>query len=78
VPKLRLFAQAREAAGTAHDDVPGRTVAEVLMAAGQRYGDEFVGVAERCKIWVNGSAADGSVAVTEDDEVALLPPVSGG
>jgi sulfur-carrier protein len=78
VPRLRLFAQAREAAGTAHDDVPGRTVAEVLMAAGERYGDEFARVAEGCKVWVNGSAADGSVAVTDDDEVALLPPVSGG
>ena len=35
---LRLFAGAREAAGTGHDEVPGATVAEVLDAARTRYG----------------------------------------
>jgi 3-methyl-2-oxobutanoate hydroxymethyltransferase len=33
VPRLRLFAAARDAAGTARDEVPGRTVGEVLDAA---------------------------------------------
>ena len=35
---LRLFAGARDAAGTGHDVVPGATVAEVLDAARTRYG----------------------------------------
>lgn len=29
-------------------------------------------------IWVNGEPADGATAVGADDEVAVLPPVSGG
>lgn len=78
MPNLRLFAQAREAAGTGRDHVPGSTVAEVLTAARERYGDDFVRVSAGCRIWVNGMPADASASVGDDDEVALLPPVSGG
>jgi molybdopterin converting factor small subunit len=31
-----------------------------------------------CKVWVNGDDADACTAVNEADEVAVLPPVSGG
>lgn len=73
-----MFAAARVAAGTGVDDVPGATVADVLDTARQRYGDGFAEVAARCMIWVNGEPADGATAVGADDEVAVLPPVSGG
>jgi sulfur-carrier protein len=75
---LRLFASAREAAGLARDSIPGSTVAEVLAGARDRYGDEFAGVLTRCRIWVNGEAAEDTERVGDDDEVAVLPPVSGG
>jgi molybdopterin converting factor small subunit len=75
---LRLFAQAREAAGTGQDDLPGDTVAQLLDSARERYGPEFATVLSTCKVWVNGQPAVGSDAVTATDEVALLPPVSGG
>lgn len=75
---LRLFAGAREAAGTGRDDVPGTTVAEVIEAARQRYGTPFTEVVEHCQIWRNGEPADSTDPVTESDEVAVLPPVSGG
>ena len=58
VPTLRLFASAREAAGTARDTIPGSTVAAVLDAAGARYGSAFVAVLGTCKVWVNGEPAD--------------------
>ena len=70
---LRLFAQAREAAGSARDTVDGATVDEVLAAAGARYGDGFAAVNN-----VSVDVADGDDPVTADDEVAVLPPVSGG
>jgi molybdopterin converting factor small subunit len=73
-----MFAAAREAAGTGRDDVPGGTVAEVLGAARQRYGQPFSDVLPACRIWVNGDPAGDSTAVGPDDEVAVLPPVSGG
>jgi molybdopterin synthase sulfur carrier subunit len=75
---LRLFAQAREAAGSARDTVDGATVDEVLAAAGARYGEGFAALLPTCRIWVNGEPAHGDDPVTPDDEVAVLPPVSGG
>lgn len=84
VPVLRLFAQAREAAGTAVAEVPGATVAEVLDRAASEFGEQFTAVLRTCRVWVNGEPVpDGtdvgaSPAVGPDDEVAVLPPVSGG
>jgi sulfur-carrier protein len=75
---LRLFAQAREAAGRARDTVDGTTVDEVLAAAQARYGDAFAALLPNCRIWLNGEPAQGGDPVTADDEVAVLPPVSGG
>jgi molybdopterin converting factor small subunit len=75
---LRLFAAAREAAGTGRDDVPGGTVGEVLDGAVARYGDAFAAVLSRCKVWRNGEEAGRDEAVAATDEVAVLPPVSGG
>ncbi len=75
---LRLFAAARTAAGTARDLVPGATVGQVLDAAVARYGDGFAAVLPTCAIWVDGQPAERATSVTEDGEVGVLPPVSGG
>ncbi len=75
---LRLFASAREAAGVSADTVEGDTVAEILAAASRRYGSEFAAQLEVCRIWVNGDPAEAATPVAEGDEVAVLPPVSGG
>ena len=75
---LRLFAAAREAAGTGRDDVPGATVGEVLDNAVARYGDGFAAVLASCKVWRNGDETTRDAAVDDTDEVAVLPPVSGG
>ena len=75
---LRLFAGARDAAGTGRDEVPGATVADVLDAARGRYGTPFVEVLEHCQIWCNGEPCELADAVVDTDEVAVLPPVSGG
>lgn len=75
---LRLFATIRVAAGTGKASIEGSTVAEVLANATNEYGDEFAKLIPSCRIWVNGQSADADTAVGPDDEVALLPPVSGG
>lgn len=75
---VRLFAAARVAAGTGRDEVPGATVGDVLSEAIRRYGAGFEEVLDGCRIWLNGDAAEPSDRVTESDEVAVLPPVSGG
>lgn len=75
---VRLFAGAKDAAGTGRDEIPGSTVAEVIDTAVQRYGDEFAAVLANSKIWVNGQPVDNDDGVGDADELAVLPPVSGG
>jgi sulfur-carrier protein len=76
--RLRLFASAREAAGTGRDVVDGVTVADVLAEAVNRYGRGFADVLSTARVWVNGEPADATTIVGDTDEVAVLPPVSGG
>ncbi len=76
--KLRLFANLREAAGTGRAEFAGATVGEVLDAASAEYGTSFADGLAVANIWVNGDAASRDTAVTSGDEVALIPPVSGG
>lgn len=75
---LRLFAAAREAAGTGRAEVDGSTVGEVLEAAEARYGETFRTVLGTSRVWVNGEPATRDQPVSSRDEVAVLPPVSGG
>lgn len=75
---LRLFASAREAAGLSRDEIPGATVDEVLGVACERYGVAFGEVLATSRVWVNGEPCEGADPVRDTDEVAVLPPVSGG
>jgi molybdopterin synthase sulfur carrier subunit len=75
---VRLFAAARDAAGTGRDQVPGDTVGDVLAEARRRYGERFEAVLASCRIWVNGEPADDDDTIGPADELAVLPPVSGG
>ncbi len=78
VVTLRYFAAAREAAGTGREELAGTTVAAVLAAARARHGAHFEGVLSTCRTWVNGDTATADVELRTGDEVAVLPPVSGG
>lgn len=78
VPVLRLFASARDAAGTGRADIGGSTVGDVLDNAVARFGQGFADVLSTCKVWCNGEPANRDDVVAESDEVAVLPPVSGG
>lgn len=75
---LRLFAALRELAGTSRVEFDGATVGEVLKSATARYGNEFAEVLKTAAVWRNGEAAQPSDPVLDRDEVALIPPVSGG
>jgi molybdopterin converting factor small subunit len=75
-----LFASAREAAGTGRTSVTaaGRTVSELLDHLRSTYGDGLTRVLPSCAVWVNRSPAAPTTVLSGGDEVALLPPVSGG
>jgi sulfur-carrier protein len=76
--KVRLFAALREIAGESHVDASGRTVGEVVDGLSRRYGERFAQIAEVGSFVVNGERATRSTPIADGDEVALLPPVSGG
>jgi molybdopterin converting factor small subunit len=75
---LRYFAGAREAVGASSETIPGVTVGAALAEASARHGDRFTAVLAQCRVWLNGEPAELDAPVGDDDEIAVLPPVSGG
>jgi molybdopterin converting factor small subunit len=73
-----LFAAARAAAGTAREQIRGRTLADVLHDANARHGEQFAAIAANSRVWVNGEPASPERVLQDGDEIAVLPPVSGG
>jgi sulfur-carrier protein len=78
--RIVLFARAREAAGRKSDEIEAVTLGELLDKAVEAYGPEFKAVLDISRVWLNGNEpTDGrSTPVGRGDEVAVLPPVSGG
>jgi molybdopterin synthase catalytic subunit/molybdopterin converting factor small subunit len=70
--RVRLFAGLRERAGWSQREVEASTVADVWNALG--LGDEPEGLLYA----VNKEYAERTRTLAEGDEVALIPPVSGG
>jgi MoaE-MoaD fusion protein len=69
---VKLFAGLRERAGWSQRELEAASVAEVWPQLG--LGDEPAGLLYA----VNQDYADRSTALSEGDEVAIIPPVSGG
>ena len=76
--RVRLFASLREIAGASHVVVEGTTIREVAAALASRYGPEFASRMETSRIWRNGEEGAESDPVADGDELAVIPPVSGG
>lgn len=78
--RLRLFASFREAAGsgTLTWDAPeGATVSDVVAALRDAY-PRLGPAAERALLAVNQEYVGGDLRLRDGDELALIPPVSGG
>jgi molybdopterin converting factor small subunit len=78
MPVVLLFAQAREAVGASKVTSDADTVAGVMDDLSDRYGTAFVEVLAMSSIWCNGDPAEPGAPVGPSDELAVLPPVSGG
>jgi molybdopterin converting factor small subunit len=75
---VRLFGPARDAAGSAQIETEAAaTVAELLAAVAERYPAlrEMLAVSA---VAVNREYAPPERGLAPDDEIALIPPVSGG
>ena len=76
--RLRLFANLRELAGSSVVEIQADTVGAALDQAVERYGPEFGRSLGPARIWLNGEPAGTDDPVGDGDEIALIPPVSGG
>lgn len=76
--RVRLFANLREIAGSAQVDIEGDTVGAVVDALGDRFGPEFRRHMQTARLWKNGTEGSSEDPVHDDDELAVIPPVSGG
>lgn len=75
---MRLFAGLRELAGSGQVEVGGSSVGEAIAEAEERYGAAFSSTLLRSRVWVNGEEARPDTPLGPEDEIAILPPVSGG
>ena len=75
---MRLFAVLREIAGEARVSADGSSVEQVVQTLCDRYGDRFTSVVRVSSVVVDGERASLETPLSGSEEVALLPPVSGG
>ena len=75
---VRLFAGAREVAGVRSTRLEASSVGDALEAVRAEFGTEFCTVLAASRVWLNGEPADTALELADGDEIAVLPPVSGG
>lgn len=75
---LLLFGPARSAAGEHRATIDAASLRELCDEACRRYGEPFESVLRVSAMWVNGEPAEGDPPLGPSDEVAVVPPVSGG
>jgi len=78
--KVLLFGQLKDIVGRDEDSLdlePGAELAAVMAHYAQQY-PKFQGLTNSIACSINQEYALGSAVLHEDDEVGLLPPVSGG
>lgn len=76
--EVLLLGPAHEAAGVRRAQIDGETLAEVMAAAVTRFGPRFGDILAISRLWVNGESATPDQVVGPSDEIAVVPPVSGG
>lgn len=75
--RVKLFAAIRDAVGVDEVEIAARTVAE-LAAQLKRRWPAIAPLIGRSRFAVNQAFASGEMTLSESDDVAVIPPVSGG
>jgi sulfur-carrier protein len=78
VMRVRLFAALRELAGSSVVEVDAPDVGSVLDQLSEKLGPEFDRIMRVGTVVVDGETVGRDRALGPTDEVAMLPPVSGG
>ncbi len=75
---VRLFAVLRDLAGASEVEVEGETVDDLVDHLAARFGERFGAIARSGSVVVDGERAGRDTLLRGGEQVALLPPVSGG
>jgi sulfur-carrier protein len=78
VARVRLFAALRDLAGASRLEVDGPDVGSVTDQLCERFGPAFARILTAGAVVVDGETVGRDRPLGPEDEVALLPPVSGG
>lgn len=78
--EVRFFAGLRDAVGAPRLESDAPDLAALLSELRERFGEPFVSRLEVSSVVIDGEPADrdADVPLRDVDEVALLPPFSGG
>lgn len=79
--RIRLFAALRDLAGASVleiDPEEASTVGALVESLSDRFGAQFARIAAAGSAVIDGAVAGPAVPLQPGQEVALLPPVSGG
>ncbi len=76
--RVRLFAVLRELAGASEVETSASDVGGLLREMADRIGPDFDRVARAGSVVVGDEVASMDTTLQPDQDVALLPPVSGG
>jgi molybdopterin converting factor small subunit len=76
--RVRLFAALRDLAGASHLEIDAPDVQTLVRTLTERFGEEFGRISKAGAVVIDGETAGPGRHLDPDDEVALLPPVSGG
>jgi MoaD family protein len=76
--RVKLFAALRDIAGASELDVDASDVAALREDLSAKFGEEFARILAAGAVIVDGEKVGPGRNLEPDDEVALLPPVSGG
>ena len=76
--EVRLFAVLRELAGAPTVEAEGDSVEAIVQDLCDRHGDRFASIVRVSSVVVDGERASLEMALSGHEEIAILPPVSGG
>ncbi|HUY05975.1 MAG TPA: MoaD/ThiS family protein [Acidimicrobiales bacterium] len=75
---LRFFGPLRELTRTSHLEIEAQHVDDAIATVVNLFGEDVAKIMTRSRVWVNGEPSEGTRRLGPGDEVAILPPVSGG
>lgn len=78
MPRVLLFGPARQAFGAPDCRLAATSLEELLFLLSEQGGPGLAAVLSCSQLWVNGAPAEPGSPLGDEDEVAVLPPVSGG